>query len=92
MTSSECVAALLAIPQPGPDSPAILIAGEQWDIPIHDAPHVRLAFAQWVYFLFPSPEARREAAERLTGKAAEFGLLDSVFPTPMPKRKAPPSS
>jgi hypothetical protein len=75
MNGTALLQALMAIPEPKSDEPVILLAGHTWDIPIHNRPHVRHAIQTWPFYRFPSPQARKAAAEKIVARAVRLGIV-----------------
>lgn len=75
MNGSTLLQRLMAIPEPSAEAEAITLSGEQWEIPIHDAPHVRIAIGQWPRYRFPSPAARKNAANKIVQRAVKLGIV-----------------
>ena len=75
MTAHALLKVLLDTPEPSAGHGAILLSGEDWDIPIHDKSHTYLAIVQWRRYRFGKGIDREAVAKRLVKKAIEFGIV-----------------
>ena len=75
MNGTYLLQALMGVPEPKAGAPGVTVSGATWEVPIHDAAHVRSAIALWPNLRFTSPGARKEAAQRIVERAIKFSII-----------------
>jgi hypothetical protein len=76
MNGTTLLQALMAAPEPKPGGSTIVIdPADGWQIPIHDAPHIRRAILSWPLYHFSTAEVRKDAAQRIVARAVRLGIV-----------------